>query len=541
MPSDFMVWALSVDISQLEHYDTIVNYLRSKRDETLVFALNQAIINKNFRLSTLLRQNINYALEFQLACQEKLYHAAFFIYEHIVDDELHSKKRQKSWFRSNTPDLTKIEALIIAIEADFSELVEEILIIPNVNVCASHGHKTPLLAACKTGHLGLVERLINIGGVASINACYKWNTPVNIAAQHGHLEIVSYLYDLQMAQEEMDMLVLPSMTLKPWIIAAQYGQQNIIQWFLDSGYCHINEIYYDSRMVREADKVHTTLLMKAAQHGQLETVRWLYERYNANVNVIGLNPHLIEEAWVDEDFINQNGRTALFFACSGFHVEVVDYLLQKGANPNLALPPIFAVIKKDSPTSALEIIASLVAFDANLNAVHLRGYTPLMWSYEQDSIEVAQELISLGANINANTAFFIMYESIMRAQKQWINLLIEKDIDPNILSDAGKSVLEYACREKKSMGASLLVCAGADVALLKTPFHSMVKSSFSRLSYNMRSEIRDINEMFLFLINHGLDPNTLDEGGNTPLMLAETVEEQHPDFTEAVGRLMRNY
>ena len=138
----------------------------------------------------------------------------------------------------------------------------------------------------------------------------------------------------------------------------------------------------------------------------------------------------------DVDQLDADGRTALHFAAAGAHRDVVQFLLQSGADPNGHVPrllpmaaegdvdeaadsdlgededlcpvsgsrstPLLAVCdgEVDEPT-ALEVVRLLIAAGAEVNAADLHGQTPLMKAALREWAEVFDMLVAAGADVDA--------------------------------------------------------------------------------------------------------------------------------------------
>jgi ankyrin repeat protein len=90
-------------------------------------------------------------------------------------------------------------------------------------------------------------------------------------------------------------------------------------------------------------------------------------------------------------------------ACYGGRLEMVKFLISKGADVNArsregSAPIVEAVAKND-----VEITRYLVAHGADVNTADNNGKTPLHWAAERGRVEVARFLIQKGAKVNART------------------------------------------------------------------------------------------------------------------------------------------
>lgn len=167
---------------------------------------------------------------------------------------------------------------------------------------------------------------------------------------------------------------------------------------------------------------------------------------------------------VDIDKPNDDGDTGLMLASKNGHRKVVEFLLKKGANPNL---------QNNSGITALmnanhhkEIASLLIDSGADVNMVNDRGMTALI--YAASSIigdTTIALLISKGADINiqnniGNTALmqaaeFDNYENV--------RLLIAEGADKNIQNDNGETALIKSSHPTFSKSINLLLEADLDI------------------------------------------------------------------------------
>jgi len=82
------------------------------------------------------------------------------------------------------------------------------------------------------------------------------------------------------------------------------------------------------------------------------------------------------------------------------HADVVRYLLESGANPNLADSHGQTPLISAAEQNQLENIKLLVAHGAALNGQDNRGFTALRAAAEYDRVDIARVLIDSGADVN---------------------------------------------------------------------------------------------------------------------------------------------
>ena len=226
-------------------------------------------------------------------------------------------------------------------------------------------------------------------------------------------------------------------------------------------------------------------LHNAARSGDLEKVKNLIDS-GANIdeplNVSDKNP--IYEF------------TPLMLAAAYGHMNIVNFLIQKGANLNYqtqqGITPLIAVLKtqeisKKSPDEIpiSQIINRLVAEGADVNVVVDRGQnTPLI--------------------------FAIVFSNIAA-----VNALLNAGVNSNHVSHLGMTALHYAVNYRNNPEmVSALLAAGANA----DPENA---SRTTPLIYAVRNRNMEIINM---LINAGANVNQMNNGGRTPLLEATTDE-----------------
>lgn len=98
---------------------------------------------------------------------------------------------------------------------------------------------------------------------------------------------------------------------------------------------------------------------------------------------------------------DNNGNTPLMYAVGTHNVELLTMLALKGADLDVKsrqqkMTPLLIAVKNDD----IEIIQVLLELGANVNGSNHEGYTPLMAAAEAGQFNIVQTLITHGANSN---------------------------------------------------------------------------------------------------------------------------------------------
>jgi uncharacterized protein len=288
----------------------------------------------------------------------------------------------------------------------------------------------------------------------------------------------------------------------PLSLAAENASAPIIQALLQAG-------------------AHPTdsILMTAARTGNAEVVRMLLSRgADANARESSL------------------GETALMWAAAENHPDTVRALIEHGADPNARSEKL--VYPKDR--FGLEGVTTILP----------RGnWTALMYSARQGSLEGAQALAEMGADLNLadpdGTTPVVL--AIINGHFDTAAMLTEKGADPNIADVTGMAAL-YAAVDMNTLGEiygrparkstdklraldllPILLAHGANPnATLKTPTlnraHTPGEPSLSEgTTPLMRAAKNGDLAAMRVLMGHGADASLKQKNGTTTLMLAAGV------------------
>lgn len=267
-----------------------------------------------------------------------------------------------------------------------------------------------------------------------------------------------------------------------------------------------------------ADGNNMQLLM-AAKKQDWETVQTLVKNREINVNltqpdgatalswaVYWDNKEVTSQllhAGADPNIANTYGVTPLYLASKNRNAEMTALLLDKGANPNLALwsgeTPLMAAAK----TGVTEVMDILIKYGADVNVQEpRRNQSALMWAISFGNPAAAELLIENDADVNAKTK------------------MLDENFDPvqlegyaaNVLGtpQGGYTPLMFAARVGDLNTAKLLVSSNADINAVSVEDGTALVIAASRGYENLA----------LYLLEKGADPDLTDANGMTPLHYA---------------------
>jgi len=213
-------------------------------------------------------------------------------------------------------------------------------------------------------------------------------------------------------------------------------------------------------------------------------VHWDDLEIAATLLKLGANP----------DTANEYGLTPLHLACTNRNSQMVEKLLGAGADANSASWTGESVLMTCSGSGTTRGVAALLESGADVNASeHNRGQTALMWASASKHSDIVKLLLDHGVDITVRT----------QPMEKCITCL-----DPS--TSGGFTALLFAARSGDLESARYLVRAEVDTNESTKEFgNSLVIASAS-----------GHEDLALFLLENGADPDSADQNGVTALHFA---------------------
>jgi ankyrin repeat protein len=348
-----------------------------------------------------------------------------------------------------------------------------------------HNHEgwTPLMVASRNGHLHVVQELLEHG--AAINAQNSdLETSLHLASADGHHSIIELLIE---RYADVDKRNKDQQT--PLDRATANGQLDVARLLLKSGSS------LDSQDSNGSTPLHT-----AAHNGHLDVVKLLLEsgadvsaqncsnqipldvasasgsyevtRYLANhmgvmdpcesmiVSPSNENAHdLVPDATPLSVGIVKHtnitgglGVTSLLDACAEGNVEVVQSLLDEGANVNERNARHETALDVASTEGKLEVAKLLIKYGADVNCRDKQGWTPLLVASQYGHRDIVELLLNHGADVNVQQQdlWAPLHLASWNGHRSTVRLLLERGADIHARDIEGRtpSVLASRCGEQ---------------------------------------------------------------------------------------------
>ena len=133
------------------------------------------------------------------------------------------------------------------------------------------------------------------------------------------------------------------------------------------------------------------------------------------------------------------GDTPLLTAIGFDNLELVQFLLDNGADPNIAVDDgytcLLTAIESDSPDST-SLVDSLIKAGADIHETGTNGWTPLHMASARGHIEIARSLILNGARVNQpkeiDGSETPLMEAASTGQSELVRLLLDNGADASM-------------------------------------------------------------------------------------------------------------
>ncbi|XP_046359210.2 ankyrin-3-like isoform X1 [Haliotis rufescens] len=348
----------------------------------------------------------------------------------------------------------------------------------NVNSC-SNSYQTPVMRACKQGDLNLVKCLVAKDANVNLgNGC------LNAACIGGSLEMVEYLIS---TFPKIDINKCGPKNRTPVMTACFHGHTDIVEYLQSKG-----------ADILAKDKFEQTCLHVACRSGHVEIAERLLE-------IIPI------------DDIDCNGMTPLMFAVKSKCFDMVDFLVEHGANMNIRNNHGQTTLHTSAWFGNALGCAKLLDLGMFVDIRDSTNRTPLMCvsKNRDDRSEVVNILVERDADINVsdeNGDVCLHIAAKSGGHTATSEYLLDSGLDINTKGSHDYTPIMSACRSGNKEQFDLLLVKGADL-------HCLTDHGASCLHLACMSDTNDThipNE----LLDHGLNIDKEDDDNMTPVMYA---------------------
>jgi len=224
---------------------------------------------------------------------------------------------------------------------------------------------TPMMMACRNGHLKVAQMLHERGASLTSKSLDGWNC-LHFASGMGRGEVVKWLLSMKVPVDEPNNEIVT-----PLMYACRSGHLKIVQMLHERGASLTSK-------VRDG----LSCLHFAADEAREEVVSWLLDQG------LGVNE------------TTKNGRTPLMMACSKGHLKLAQMLRARGASLISETNSLWNCLDFAAEKGHEEVVKWLLDQGLAVDGPPQKSVTPLMFSLKEKQFAVIRLLIKRGANLH---------------------------------------------------------------------------------------------------------------------------------------------
>ena len=245
---------------------------------------------------------------------------------------------------------------------------------------------TPMLSACKGGHLSVCEWLFEVGADGDISRSNNHGiTPMHMACRGGHLLVCGWLFNVG---ADVDITRTTEPGHAPMLLACRGGHLPVCKWLFEVG---------AAEDISRADTIGWTPMYAACRYGHLPVCKWLFE--------MGADG--------DISRADNDGVTPMRQACLHSYLSICEWLVLKGAlnDPDSAGQHITqAIVERDvaasflgqeTPPHLLAWAQGVVAASDSFRSTIIMGtFSPLLTDTAATAALLRRALVANGNTID---------------------------------------------------------------------------------------------------------------------------------------------
>ncbi|XP_067652079.1 putative ankyrin repeat protein RF_0381 [Haliotis asinina] len=308
---------------------------------------------------------------------------------------------------------------------------------------------TPIMMARRCKHREVVELLLSTRADGSLRYYNHINMLLS-ACREGDMEVVKFV----LSQNIVDVDSRGPRKKTPVMLAAQYGHKEVVKVLVENG--ADLSLAYDTG----SNGLHL-----ACSKGRLEVVKYIISQNIVDINCRGLGKktaamiaagcghkevvELLVENGADLSLACASGSNILHLACSRGRLEVVKYILSQ----NIVDINSRGLKKKTPVMNAAEsghkdVVELLVEKGANLSLACDTGSNILHFTCSKGRLEVVKYILSQNI-LDINSRGMMKKTPVMNAaesgHKEVVELLVENGADLSLTYGTGSNILHLAC------------------------------------------------------------------------------------------------
>jgi ankyrin repeat protein/L-ascorbate metabolism protein UlaG (beta-lactamase superfamily) len=233
-------------------------------------------------------------------------------------------------------------------------------------------------------------------------------------------------------------------------------------------------------------------IFTAVDEGNLEAVKKLLDK----------DPELLSQR-------NADLLTPLNLAAGNGQVEMVDFLLQKGADPSIGDRENSQPIHLAALNGHIPVVDILLAKKVDIDSKDDNLMTPLLFAASRGQVDMTRHLVALGADVKAKNinGFGGLLMAAISGNTELVRLFVEKGAKVSEKSSTGFTALHSAASYGRTEIVKYLIDKGADVEAETESGGQPLSLAVGRNSYDAA----------VILIENGADVNHKDHNGFTAL------------------------